>query len=72
MTDPVIPSNDVTDGIDITLLHSRYTVDGTVSVRGNNIVTTVGSVSRITAKQCEVYLCVHMHRGGDEVVFSLT
>jgi len=68
VTNPVIPSNDVTDGINIT----RCTVDGTVSVRGNNIVTTVGSVSRITAKQREVYLCVHMRHAGEEVVFSLT
>ena len=73
VNNPMIPSNDVTGGINVTPLHTKYKVDGTVSIIGDNIVTTtVGGVSRMTAEQRDIYLCVHMCHSGDEMVFSLT
>ena len=66
--DPTIPSGIVKGGLNIAGFHQ---VEGTVSIRGNNIVTTLGSYTTTTPKQRGIYLCIHMYYVGNEVEFSL-
>ena len=70
--DPTIPVGSVTDGINIATFIPQCEVNGTVSIRGNYIFTTLSGISRATPRQRVVYLCIHMCNPGDEIQFSLT
>ena len=43
---------------------------GTVSIRGESVVTTIGDVSKVTPIENEIYLCLHMYEPNAEIRFS--
>jgi len=68
--DPTIPPGSVTGGINIATF-TPWQINGTVSIRDNNIATTFGkSIMTLVPKRQGIYLCIHMHDPGDEIKFS--
>ena len=48
------------DGIDLTR-PINYELDGTVSIKGNDVITTICGVSKVMPKENEICLCLHIY-----------
>jgi len=60
----------VDGGIDVAR-QSNYELDGTVSIEGGDVITTIGGVSKVTPREDEICLCLHIYAHCKETQFTL-
>jgi len=69
---PQFKVNELTGGQELQNLAKGDEIDGVISVRGDNVLTTIHNITNSTPIIGVVYFHVHMTNAEDEVLFSLT
>jgi len=59
-------------GMELHNLCDGQEIDGVVSVRGDDVVTTINGVTNYTTNTGIIYFCIHMFNQNDEILFSFT
>ena len=68
----LLRGNDFTGGIGFRNLHEQQIIDGTISIKGSVISTTINQITRITPKYNVIYFCIYMNHLDDFLQFSFT